>query len=71
MAANDKATLPDQADHLGKMASKQQDHITFITDFFQERYGSQSLRITMHFLLKLPAALNAPPELALKWEVVL
>jgi hypothetical protein len=69
MTANDKATLPVQADHLGKMASNQQDQITTITDFFQERYGSPSLRITRSFLLKLPAALNAPPDLAFLWEV--
>lgn len=69
MTANDKASLSDLADRKDKEASKLQSQITTITDFLQERYGSPSLRITRRFLLKLPAALNAPPELAWLWEV--
>ena len=68
MTGNDKATLPAQADHLGKMASKQ-DQLTTIIEFFQERFGNQSMTITRDFLFVLPPALNAPPSLSLKWEV--
>jgi len=69
MTANDKASLSDLADRKDKEASKLHSQITTITDFFQERYGSPSLRITRHILLKLPAALNAPPVMAFLWEV--
>lgn len=67
MTANEKASLSDLADRRNKEASNQQNQITTITEFFQAQYDNQSLRITRYFLLKLPAALNAPPELA--WEV--
>ena len=69
MTANNKASLSDLADRKDKEASKIHSQITTITDFFQARYGSPSLRITRHLLLQLPAALNVPPELAFLWEV--
>jgi len=69
MTANDKASLSLRSARPDKEASHRQEQLTFITDFFQERFGSPSLRITRRFLLKLPAALNAPPDLAFLWEV--
>ena len=55
---------------LEETAVRLQEQITLVTDFFQERYGSPTLRITRQRLPMIPPALDAKPSCGFKWEVL-